>query len=184
VPWADPHQPALGGDVRDLERGPFPETQATGIDHPQTHLGLWACNRGQQGADFWRTPHDGQLWAVPGPCEGAEQPQALQGTLRDEPDAIEVEAEGPLGDLLVMEQRQQGRAECRFAALVRRASGVWRPLAHSGDITLVGLRGKPSRRQVFQQAASKWSHGHAPVRVAHDPSPTVDTNRNIDGRSA
>jgi hypothetical protein len=181
---ADPHQHALGVDVRDLARGSFPETQATGIDHPQTPLGFRACDRGQQGADFWRTQHDGELLAVPGPSEGEERPRALQGTLREEPDAIEVDAEGPLGDLLVIEQIQKVLAEFLFAELVRRASVVWRQLAHSGDITLLGLRGKPPKLQVFQQAASPCSHGHSPVRVAHDPSHTVDTNRKIDGRSA
>jgi hypothetical protein len=48
----------------------------------------------------------------------------------------------------------------------------------------LGLRGKPPQLQVFQQAASKGRQGHSPVRVAHDPAPTVDTNRNRDGRSA
>jgi hypothetical protein len=126
VALADPHQQALGGNVRDLERGPFPETQATGIAHPQTHLGFRACDRGQQGADFLRTPHDGECWAVPGPREGEERPRALQGPLREEPDAIEVDAEGTLGDLLVIVQRDSpGGGPLRWSGM-RRSGGASR----------------------------------------------------------
>ena len=131
-----------------------------------------------------RTPHDGELLAVPGPSEGEERPRALQGTLREEPDAIEVDAESTLGDLLVIEQIQKVLAEFLCAELVRRVSVVLRQLAHSGDSTRLGLRGKPPKLQVFQHAALTCRHGNAPVRVAHDPRRTVDTNRTIDGRSA
>jgi hypothetical protein len=181
---ADPHQQALGVDVRDLARGAFSETPATGIDHPPTHRGVRACDRGPQDAHCWRTPHAGECLAVPRPRAGDERPRARQGPRRAEPEALEGDAEGPLGDLLVLAQRQKVLAEGLVAALVRRASGVWRQVAHSGDITRWGLRGTPPTLQGFQQAASPCRHGHSPVRVAHDPSPTGDTHRTIDGRSA
>jgi hypothetical protein len=185
APWAlvDPHQHALGVEVRDLEMGPFPETQATSLDHPQTPLGCRACDRGQQGADFLRTQHAGQCLAVPGPSEGEERPRALQGTRREEPDAIEVEAAGTLGDLLVIEQRQTGLAEVLFAEWVGSAPVVWRQVVDRGDRTRLGRGGEPAPRQVFEHTAAECRQGHPPVRVASDPSPTVDTNKPIDGSS-
>jgi hypothetical protein len=163
--------------------GPFSETQAAGIDHPQTHLGCRACDRGQQGADFLRTQHHGEFLAVPGPREDEERPRALQGALIAEPDAIEVDAEGTLGDLFVMEEIENVLAEVLFAELVGRTPVVLRPLVDSGDITLLGLGGKPPQLQVFEHTAAARRHGPPPVRVDYDPSQTVDTNNRIDGRS-
>jgi hypothetical protein len=163
--------------------GPFSETQATGIDHPQTHLGFRACDRGQQGADFLRTQHDGELLAVPGPSEGEERPRALQGMLIEEPDAIEVDAEGTLGDLFVIEEIKKVLAGILLAELVGRAPVVLRQLVDSCDITLLGLEGKPPQLQVFEHTAAERRHGYPPVRVEYDPSQTVDTNKRIDVRS-
>jgi hypothetical protein len=163
--------------------GPFPETQATGLDQPQTPLGFRACDRGQQGADFLRTQHDGEFSAVPGPSEGEERPRALQGTLIEEPDAREVDAEGTLGDLLVIAQREKVLAEILFAELVGSAPVVVRQLVDSGDIPLLGLGGEPAQLQVFEPTAAECRHGHPPVRVEYDPSQTVDTNNRIDGSS-
>jgi hypothetical protein len=82
-----------------------------------------------------------------------------------------------------MAQTQEILAELLFAELVGRASVVLRQLVNSCDITLLGFGGKPPKLQVFKHTASKCGHGHPPVRVAHDPSQTVDTNRKIDRRS-
>jgi hypothetical protein len=174
---ADPHQQALGGDGRDLERGPFPETQATGREQPPTPRGFRACGRGQQGAACWRTQHAGALVAVPGPSEGDERPRARQGALREDPEAKEVEAEGPRGDLLVMEQRPTVLAEVLCAAV------VWRQWLDSGARTRLGLGGEPASLQVCKQTAAKCRQGPPPVRVESDPSPTVDTHTRIAGSS-
>jgi hypothetical protein len=118
-----------------------------------------------------------------GPHAGDDRPRARARAFVEEPDPVEVNPEGALGDVLLMASGEEILAELLVAELVRRASVVVRQLAHSGDITLLRLRGKPPKLQVFQHAASKCGHGNPPVRVAHDPSPTVDTNRRIDCRS-
>jgi hypothetical protein len=94
-----------------------------------------------------------------------------------------VEAEGALGDFLLLAPGEAILAELLFAALVGRASVVVRQLVHSGDITRLGLGGQPPPLQVFTHAASPCGHGQPPGRVAHAPSPTVDTHRTRDGRS-
>jgi hypothetical protein len=146
---ADPHRHALGGNVRDLQLGPFPATQATGIEQLQTPLGCRACDRGQQGADFLGPQPAGEVLAGPGPSEGEARPRALRGALRETPDAIEVEAEGTLGDLLVMEQRPKGLAAVLVAELVGSPPVVVRQWVDSGAITRSGLGGEPAPRQVF-----------------------------------
>jgi len=60
-----------------------------------------------------------------------------------------VHAAGALGDVLLITQGEEILAELLVVELVRRASLVVRQVAHSGDITLLRLRGKPPQLQVF-----------------------------------
>jgi len=176
---SDPDQHALGGDVRDLQLRPFPQAPSTGIDHPQTHAGFRLVDQGQQVPDLLRTPHDWQCLAVSGSNEVEDRPWSLQRALVEEPDPIEVNAEGALGDLLLVEQEQEGPAELFCAELVGRAPVVLSQMADSVDITLLGLGGEPPELQIFEHTASEGSHLSPPVRVADNPSQTVDTNRKI-----
>jgi hypothetical protein len=99
---ADTDQPALRSNVRDLSRRPFPEAQPTRRDPLQTHAGCRAWYQGQPGAHCLRTPHDGQVLAVPGTDELEDRPRALQRALGEEPDPVAMEAARALGDLLLM----------------------------------------------------------------------------------
>ena len=127
-------------------------------------------DQGQQGPDLSRTPHDGQFLGAPGSHEVEDWPWALQRPLRAEPDPLEVKAKGALGDVLLVQQEEEILAELRFAELVESASIVASQLLNSGDITLLGLGGKPPQLQVFEHTASEGSHRDPPVRVGHDRS--------------
>jgi hypothetical protein len=51
------------------------------------------------------------------------------------------------------------------------------------DITRVGPGGEPPQLQVFAHTVSEGSHRDPPVRVGHEPSQRVYTNRKIRGHS-
>jgi hypothetical protein len=185
APWAlaDPDPPAWGLEGRARPRGPLPAAQPPRVDQPPTQPGGRVLDHGQKVPPCPRTPHDGQLLAVPGAHEVEAWPRSLARQLGDAPDPVEVATAGALGDVLLREPGQALLAERRVAALVGRASVGWRQLVHSGDITRLGRGGKPPTRQVFTPAASTCGQGHPPVRVAHEPSQTVDTHRQRDRRS-
>jgi len=82
------------------------------------------------------------------------------------------------------QQEQEVLAELLFADLVGSASVVLSQLVNGSNITLLGLGGEPPQLQILEHAASQCGHGNPPVRVEHNPSQTVDTNKRIDGRSA
>ena len=88
------------------------------------HIGAVGFDQGQQGADFPGTPHDWQFLAVPGPNEVEDRPWSLPGDLIKKPDPLEVDTEGTLRDLLLMEQEQEILADVLFAELVRSAPVV------------------------------------------------------------
>jgi len=62
--------------------------------------------------------------ALPGSNEVEDWPWALQRALVEEPDPIEVNATGALGDSLLIQQEQEILPELLFADLVRSASVV------------------------------------------------------------
>jgi hypothetical protein len=163
-----PDQPPVGGKVRDLEMGPLPPAPSTGIDHPQTPPSCGVDDRGHQRADFLGTPHDGQLLAVPRPHAREDRPWSRQGHLIKKPDPLEVDTEGTLRDLLLMEQREHVRAALRFVELVRRAPVVWREVLDGLEVTRLGPGSEPTPRQVFEPTVSEGSHRHPPVHVGHD----------------
>jgi hypothetical protein len=167
---ADPDQQALGVDSRDLQRCPIPEAKPARVEHPPTPPSFRGLDQGQQGPDLARTPHDGQFWGAPGSHEVADWPRALQRPLGEAPDPLEVQAEGALGDCLLVQPEEELMAELRFAALVGSASIVASPLLNSGDRTRLGLGGKPLQWQVFEHTASEGSHRDPPVRGGHDRS--------------
>jgi hypothetical protein len=92
VALSDTPQHALGVDVRDLQRRPFPHAQPTRLDQLQAQAGFRALDQGQQGAPFLRTQHDRQLLAGPGTHEREDGPRALPRVLVEAPDALEMEA--------------------------------------------------------------------------------------------
>ena len=149
---------------------PSRQAQPTGIDQLQTHPGFRVLDQGQQGPDLPRTQHDGQFLDVPGSHEVEDGPRSLQRALVEEPDPIEVNAEGALRDFLLIEQEEEILAELLFAELVRSASVVLRQLVDGFDITLLGRGGQAPELQVFQHTASERSHGHPPVRGEHHGS--------------
>jgi hypothetical protein len=100
-------------------------------------------DQGQQGPDLSQTQHDGQFLGAPGSHKVKDWPRALQRPLIEEPDPIEVHAQGTLGDFLLVQQEEEILAELRFAELVGRASIVASQLLNSGDRTLLGLGGNP-----------------------------------------
>ena len=104
-------------------------------------------------------------------------PRPLPRALEEDPNPVEVNPEGALGDVLLIEPVEKILAAFLVAELVGSASVVVRPWVDSGEITWLGLGGQASEWHVFQQAASKDGHGHPPVRGAHDRSPTVHTNQ-------
>ena len=85
-------------------------------------------DQGQQVPDFLRTQHDRQFLALPGAHEVEDWPRSLQRELVEEPDPVEVDAEGALGDLLLIEQEEEVLAELLFAELVGSASVVLRQM--------------------------------------------------------
>jgi hypothetical protein len=164
----DPHQQALGVDIRDLERCPFPEAEPTRGAHPPTPPSVRALDHGEQGPDFSRAQHDGPLWGVPGSHTVEDRPWALQRPLVEEPDPLEVHAEGALGDVRLGPQAEAILAELHCAELVGSASRVASQLLHRGDIALLGLGGEPPQRQVCQHPASEGSHRDPPVHGGYD----------------
>ena len=186
APWAssDPDQHPLRVKVRDPQRRPFRQAPSTGLDQPQTPPGGRVVDQGQQGADLLRTPHERQLLALAGAHEPQDWPRSLARQLVEEFDPGAREAEGALGDLLLVEQEEAGRAELRFAELVGSAPVVVSPLVNGLDRTLWGPGGEPPPLQVVAHPVSEGSHRHPPVRVGHEPSPRVYTNRQRRGHSA
>jgi hypothetical protein len=180
---AHAHQHAWRVDVRDLPLGPFPQAQPTGIDQLQTHPGCWVRDPGQQGPDLPPTQHDRQCLGVPGAHEVEDGPRAVQCALVEESNPVEVNAEGALGDPLLMDQEEEVLAEFVFTALARSAPVVWRQMLDGFDVTVLGPGSQAPQRQLFEHTASEWGHGHPPVRVGYDPSQRVDTNGKIKGGS-
>jgi hypothetical protein len=166
-------QHPVGVNVRDLEMGPFPQAQSAGIDHPQTHPSFGVDYRGQQRADFLGTHYNWQFLAVPGPHERQDRPWSLQGDLIKKPAPIEVDTEGTLRDLLLMEQIETVLADLFFVELVRSAPVVLREVLDGLDVTLLGPGGEPTQLQVFEHTVSEGSHGDPPVHVGHDLSQKV-----------
>jgi hypothetical protein len=181
---ADPDQHPLGVDVRDLEMGSFPEAQSTGVDHLQPQSGLRVDYRGQPQADFLPTPHDGQCLAVPRPSEREDRPRSRQGHLREKPDAIEVDAAGTLGDLLVIEEREKILPDLIFAALIRSTPVVLGQMFDGFEIARLGPGGQAPELQVFPHPASERRHRHPPMRGEYYGSKRATRIRKIAGRSA
>jgi hypothetical protein len=138
-------------------------------------------DQGQQGPDLLRTQHGRQFLDTPGSYEVKDGPRALQRPLVEEPNPIEMNAEGALGDFLRIQQEEEILAELRFAELVGSASIVASQLLNRGDITLLSLGGESPQLQVFQHTASECRHRHPPVRVELNPSHRVYSNKMIDG---
>ena len=170
VASSDPDPHALGVDVRDLQRRPFRQAQSTGLDHPQPHPGLRVVDQGQQGADLLRTQHERQFLALAGANARQDWPRSLERNLVEEFDPVEMDAERALGDLLLIEQEEEVRAELLFAELVGSAPVVLSQLVNGLDITLLGPGGEPPQLQVFAHTVSEGSHRDPPVRVGHDLS--------------
>ena len=177
------HQHPLRVQVGTLHLRALRKAPPPGVDPSQTHRGGRGLDPGQEGPHCLRTPHARQFLGVPGPHEVEDRPRALARAFGEEPDPVEVNPAGARGACLLLASVEAILAELLVAALGRRASVVVRQLAHSGDLTRWRRRGKPPKLPVFQPAASTGGHGHPPVRVAHDPSPTVDTHRRIDCRA-
>jgi hypothetical protein len=168
-----PDQHPVGGKVRDLARRPLPQAPSTGRDHPQTPPRCGVDDRGQPRADFLGTPHDGQLLAVPRPHAREDRPWSLPGQLINKPAPLEVDTAGTLRDLLLMEPRENVRADLRCVELVRRAPVVWREVLDGLEVTRLGPGSEPTPLQVFEPTVSEGSHRHPPVHVGHDLCQTV-----------
>jgi hypothetical protein len=138
----------------------------------------------QQLPDFLRTQHDRQLLALPGSHEVEDWPRPLPRALVEEPDPLEVNPEGALRDLLLIEQEQKILAALLFAALVGSAPIVLSQMMNGFDITLLGLGGETSKLQVCEHALSEGSHRDPPVCVGHDRSTGVYSNSKIWSHSA
>jgi hypothetical protein len=89
---------------------------------------LWALDQGQQGPDLSRTQHDGQFLGAPGSHKVEDRPRPLQHALVEEPNAIEVNAEGAHGDFLLVQQEEEILAQFLVSELVKRVSVVVRQL--------------------------------------------------------
>jgi hypothetical protein len=138
----DTDQQALGVDVRDLQRRPFPQAQPTSIDPLQTHAGFRALSHGQQGAHWLRTQHDGQCLAVPGTDALEDRPRALPRALVEAPHPREMEASRALGDLLLREPVAEGGPELLFAHAIGRTSVVLSQVFDGFEIALLGPGGQ------------------------------------------
>jgi hypothetical protein len=99
-------------------------------------------DQGQSGPDLPRTQHDRQFLEGPRAHQVKDGPGSCQRALGEEPNPLEVHAEGALSDLLLMEQEAEVLAQLRVAELVRRASIVLSQLVHGCEIALVGLGGQ------------------------------------------
>src|SRR5215475_13047213 len=102
---------------------------------------------------------------MPGAHEVEDRPRARERAFVKEPDPVEVNPEGALGDFLLLAQVEEILAELLVAELIRGAVVVARQLADRFEITLLGFGGQPPQRQVFEHAASEWGHDYPPVRV-------------------
>jgi hypothetical protein len=78
-----------------------------------------------------------------------DRPRALQRALVEEPNPVEVNPEGALGDLLLIESEEEILAPRLVAELVRRASVVVRQLADRVEIARLGRGGQAPELQVF-----------------------------------
>jgi len=134
--------------------------------------------------DLLRTQHDRQFLALPGAHERQDWPRSLERHLIEELDPIEVDTEGALRDLLLLQQEQEVLAQRLFTELVGRTSVVLCQLVDSCDIALLGLGGEAPPLQVFQHTASEGGHGYPPVHVEPDPAYRIYTNRKIREPSA
>jgi hypothetical protein len=121
VALVHPHEHPWRIDVGDLQRCALGQAQPTGVDHLQTHPGFRVLDQAQEGPDLPQAQHNRQCLEVPGAHEVEDGPRALQRALIEEPDPIEVNPEGALGDCLLIEQEQEVLAELPLAELVGRA---------------------------------------------------------------
>jgi hypothetical protein len=103
------------------------EAEPTRVEHPQTHPSVGVLDQRQQGPDLSRTQHDGQSLGAPGSHKVENGPRALQRPLVEAPNPLEVNAEGALGDFLLVQQEEAILAELRFAELVGSAFIVASP---------------------------------------------------------
>src|SRR5215475_11156259 len=83
-----------------------------------------------------------------------------------------------------MEQEQEILAELLFAELVGSAPIGVSQMMNGFDVTRLGLGGETSKLQVCAHALSEGSHRDPPVRVGHDLSKGVYSNRKIWRHSA
>jgi hypothetical protein len=121
---------------------------------------------------------------VPGAHEVEDGPRAFQRAFVEESNPVEVNPEGALGDLLLIDQEEEVLAEFVFTDLVRSAPVVLRQMLYGFDVTLLGPGSQAPQLQVFEHTASECGHGHPPIRVGYDdPAQRVDTNRKIEGSS-
>jgi hypothetical protein len=78
---------------------------------------------------------------VPGAHKVEDGPRSRERQLVEEPDPVEVDAEGALSNFLLIAQGEEILAELLVAELIRGAVVVVRQLADRGDITLWGFGG-------------------------------------------
>jgi hypothetical protein len=88
-------------------------------------------------------------------------------------DPLEVDTEGTLRRLLLIEQIEKVPADLLFVDLVRSAPVVLREMLDGLDVTVLGPGGEPTQLQVFEHTVSEGNHGHPPVRGGRDLSQTV-----------
>jgi hypothetical protein len=141
-------------------------------------------DQGQEGPDLPQTQHDRQFFGFSGSNKIEDGPRSLQRALVEEPDPIEVNTQGTLRDLLVVDQEEEVLAELLFTNLVRSAPIMLRQVLHGFEVTLWGPRSQAPELQVFQQTASARGHRHPPVRGEHQGSEGSTRIRKINGRSA
>jgi hypothetical protein len=181
---AHPDEHASGVNGRDLQLCSFPQAQATGVEHLQTHPGFGVFDHSHQAADFLRTQPDRQLSAVPGPKERADRPRALPRDRVEEPDPREVEASRARRDLLLIEQGEEVLPDLLFTDLIGRLPVVWGQVFDGFERARLSLGGQTPEVPVFAPTASERSHGHPPVRGESHGSKWSTRIRKIDGRSA
>src|SRR5882724_6701096 len=104
---ADQDQHTLGIDVRDLQWGPLPKAKPTSVDQPPAQPGCRVLDQGKEIPHVPRTEHDRQFLDIPGAHTVEDGPRSLERQLVEEPDPVEVDAEGALGDVLLIEQGEE-----------------------------------------------------------------------------
>ena len=75
---SNPDQHPVGVDVRDLEMGPFPQAQSTGIDHPQTHRGFRVATEASRERTSRGLNTTGSFWL----CRGRMRSKTGHGRCR------------------------------------------------------------------------------------------------------